>query len=446
MSTESFPSTVKSYTLYDRAKKLIPLGTHLLSKRPEIQAPGVWPVYFREAHGVSIVDVDGNEWTDMTGNVGATILGHADPDVSTAVEDAVRRGTFCMLNPPEEIELASLLTQIIPCAEQVRFARGGGEADAIAIRIARGYSGRDKVLFCGYHGWHDWYLAANLRSGAALNDHLLPGIPARGVPSALSDSIIPFEYNRIESFRDAINAHRGQIGAVIMEPTRHHPPVSGFLEEIREICTREKIVLIFDEVVTGFRMHLGGAQKYFNVTPDLAVFAKTISNGHPLGAVVGLTEFMAATWNEFISSTYWTDSIGPVAGLATIQKIQQADVIDHVWKMGKLLEDGLREAIRKSGVPVELAGWPPLQILEFKHSDPRMIQAMESFYIQQNLKRGFLGAKVHYLTLAHTSDIITRYLEAAGASFRELKKALEDGDLVKKVGKHMTEPFFRRLV
>lgn len=440
----SEPSLARSNELYLEARKLIAGGVHLLSKRPDIQAPEHWPIYYKKAVGARITDIDDNEFIDMTGNVGATLLGHADPDVVAAVEEAVRRGSFCMLNVPEEVELARLLTQIIPCAEKVRFARGGGEADAIAIRIARGFTRKDKVLFCGYHGWHDWYLSANLTSDTPLDQHLLPGIEPRGTPQALAGSAIPFEYNNLESLHSQLKSHQGEIAAVIIEPTRHHPPKEGFLEGVRELCSQHKAVLIFDEVVTGFRMALGGAQEYFKVTPDMAVFAKTISNGHPLGAIVGRGDVMSTASEQFISSTYWTEAIGPVAGLASIRKMQRVGAIAHAWKVGTVLRDGLQAIITRLKLPIEVEGWPPLTILEFQDPDPLVRQAMGTYYLRRNLTRGFMGAKLHYLTYAHTPEIIDAYLRAAEASLNELAQALSSKTLMQELGDLVSRPLFQR--
>ena len=441
----TLPMTRCSSELYDRARGLIPTGTMLLSKRPDNLAPGVWPAYYKRAWGNRVEDVDGNVFVDFTGDVGATLLGRADPDVNTAVKAVVDQGNFCLLNVPQEVELAELLTQIIPCAEQARFCRGGGEADAMAVRIARGHTGRDKIAFCGYHGWHDWYLAANLGDSSTLDGHLLPGLQPLGVPRALAGTAQPFAYNDLDSLKKLLELSPGQFAAVIMEATRFHQPEEGFLAGVRALATEHGAVLIFDEVVTGFRMALGGAQEYFGVTPDLAVFAKTISNGYPMGAVVGRRKVMNAVNDLFISSTYWTDAIGSAAALASIRKIQRANAIEHVWTVGRRLKEGLRTSVKASGIGATVKGWPPVVLLSFEHESEETARAMKTFFTRHLLAQGFLSTGCHYLTLAHTIEDAEVYLAAVGRALEELSASLENGRLMEDIGHNPCRPHFKRL-
>lgn len=369
ISISELPDVSASNALYEQAKGLIPAGTMLLSKRPELYAPGRWPVYYKRAWGAQVEEIDGNVFVDFAGDIGATLLGRADPDVNAAVHEAVDMGNFCTLNYPGDVELAKTLAEIVPCAEQVRFVRGGGEADAVAIRIARGYTRRDLVAFCGYHGWHDWYLAANLGNSSTLDGHLLPGLRPLGVPRQLAKTSFPFEYNNIDSLKQLLESRQGEFAAIIMEATRYYPPADGFLEGVRKLADKHGAVLIFDEVVTGFRMALGGAQEYFGVTPDMATFAKTISNGYPMGAIAGRREIMETVNEQFISSTYWTDAVGTAAALASLKKIRQTHAIEYIWELGKKLTVGLKEVIAKTGVDAKVHGWPPITILSFCHED-----------------------------------------------------------------------------
>ena len=290
----------RGQALYRRAKQLIPGGTQLLTKRPELHLPEHWPSYFRSAHGASLIDLDGNRFLDMSYSaVGACILGYADPDVNEAVKHAIDAGTMATLNCPEEVELAELLVEIHPWAERVRFARGGGEAMAIAVRIARAATGCDKIAFCGYHGWHDWYLAANLGSDS-LDGHLLPGLEPAGVPRGLAGTALPFHYNRLDELAVILDAHAGEIAAIVMEPIRGTEPEPGFLLGVRQAANRAGAVLVFDEITAGFRLDHGGAHLTLGVEPDIAVFAKGLGNGYPIAAVIGTAGAMDAAQGTFI--------------------------------------------------------------------------------------------------------------------------------------------------
>ena len=303
--------------LYDEAKKLIPGATQLFGKRQEVFAPRQWPPYFVEARGCELIDLDGRQLLDFDSNgIGTCLLGYNDPDVTAAVLRRVTLGAMSTLNSPAEIDLARLLLEMHPWAEQVRFARTGGESMAIAVRIARAATGRNRVAICGYHGWSDWYLAGNLpHEDVPLNDPLggqfLPNVPIAGVPSLLAGSVLPFTYNHADELATIVRKHGGELAAVVMEPTRTLEPASGFFEAVRELCDRCGARLVIDEITTGFRLHRGGAHMKYGVEPDVAVFAKALGNGHPIGAIIGKSETMRAAQDSFISSTYWTEAVGP---------------------------------------------------------------------------------------------------------------------------------------
>ncbi|MBN1555896.1 MAG: aminotransferase class III-fold pyridoxal phosphate-dependent enzyme [Phycisphaerae bacterium] len=443
--SESLPNVTASNALYAQARERIPAATMLLSKRPELFAPGAWPVYFKRAWGSKVEDVDGNVYTDFVGDVGATLLGRADPDVNAAVRNVIEHGNFCTQNYPGEIELTELLCDIIPCAEQVRFARGGGEADVVAIRIARGFTRKDRVAFCGYHGWHDWYLSANLADDSTLDGHLLPGLRPLGVPRPLAQTALPFQFNHLQSLKELLESRPGEFAAIIMEATRHHPPEKGFLEGVRKLADEHQAVLIFDEVVTGFRMSLGGAQEYFGVTPDIATFAKTISNGYPMAAVVGKKEIMRIVDEQFISSTYWTDAIGTAAALATIKKIRQTGAVEYVWELGTELMNGLKEAISRAGIPADVQGWAPLSILAFQDENPDVAAAMKTLFVRGQLSRGFLSSAMHYMMTSHTREDIQAYLSACEKSMKEVKHSLDKNTLMEDIEHRPSRPLFKRL-
>ena len=442
---EDTPTISKSLEMFERAKGLIPAGTMLLSKNPDLHAPDKWPGYYKRAWGCKVEDLDGNVYTDMSGDIGATLLGRADPDVNAAVHEVVDQCNFCSLNYPGEIELAELLTEIVPCAEMVRFVRGGGEADVVAIRIARGFTGRALVAFCGYHGWHDWYISANLGDTPAEDGKKLPGFSPSGVPRQLADTALPFEYNNLDSLKALLESRPNQFAAIMIETTRFNPPVKGFLEGIRELADKHGVVLIFDEVVTGFRMALGGAQEYFGVTPDMATFAKTISNGYPMGAVVGRREVMETVNNQFISSTYWTDAIGTAAALAAIKKIRRTDAINYVWLLGKKLMSGMKSIIESSGISATVCGWPPFSILTFQHENDKITKAMKTFYVRRMLERGFLAIGHNYLTVAHTDKDIEAYLDVFKAVMQELVSSIGRGSLMEDIDHKLCRSLFKRL-
>jgi glutamate-1-semialdehyde aminotransferase len=418
--------------LYRKAKTRIPGGTQLLSKRPEMFLPENWPAYYSRAKGAQVWDLDGNMYYDMSYNgIAACILGAADPDVEEAVIAAVKAGSMSTLNAPEEVELADLLCELHPWAEMVRYGRCGGEAMAIAVRIARAYSRRDKVAFCGYHGWHDWYLAANLAQDHALDGHLLPGLDPAGVPRGLAGTSLPFRYNHAEELEAIVAQHGDEIGVVVMEPIRNLDPVPGFLAQVREICNRIAAVLVVDEVSVGWRLNTGGAHLVLGLEPDIAVFAKAISNGYPMAAIIGKRDIMQASQSTFVSSTYWTERIGPAAALATIRKHRRENVPQHLYRIGLMVRDGWRVAAERAGLPITIGGLVPMSSFAIQHKDA---QAASTLFTQLMLEKGFLATKAFNTTFAHQDQVIEEYLQAAEESFGVIARALERGaarDLLK---------------
>ena len=323
--------------------------TQLLSKRPDMFSLGVWPGYYSKAKGATVWDLDGNVYTDMSiGGIGANVLGYSDPDVDAAVMEAIAKGTSCSLNCPEEIELAELLCTVHPWAEMVRYARTGGEAMAIAVRIARAHTGRDKIAFCGYHGWHDWYLSANLGTEDALGDHLLSGLSPEGVPKGLKGTAFPFRYNRLEELNEIVAKNTGDLAAIVIEPIRNSEPEPGFIEGVRALADESGAVLIVDEISAGFRYNTGGSHMvFFSETPDVAVFSKALGNGYAIAAVIGTAKVMEAAQNTFISSTCWTERIGPTAAIATIRKHAAVSAGTHLVALGEKVQGGVEENFGK---------------------------------------------------------------------------------------------------
>jgi len=432
-----------SQTLYLRGKSRIPGGTQLLSKRPEMFLPGLWPSYYRRARGVDVWDLDGNRYIDMSYNgIGACVLGAADADVDAAVKAAIDAGSMSTLNAPEEVELAELLCELHPWAGMVRYARSGGEAMAIAVRIARAETGRDHIAFCGYHGWHDWYLAANLAEDHALDGHLLPGLEPTGVPRGLQGSAIPFKYNQIEDLSSIAASLPGKLAAVVMEPIRNDEPKDNFLYRVREIASRVGAVLIFDEITAGWRLNTGGAHLLYGVAPDIAVFGKAISNGYAMSAVIGKAEVMEAAQKSFISSTYWTERVGPAAALATIRKHLRCNVPQHLKTIGQLVQDGWKTAAERANLEVSIGGIPPLGHLYFKGDLQREVRTL---FTQLMLDRGFLATNAFYATLAHREQHVTSYLGAVEEVFRIIVRALRDGSLTSQLRGAVAHAGFQRL-
>ena len=405
----------------------MPGATQLLSKRPEMHAPEQWPAYYARAKGAEIWDLDGRKFVDMSySGIGSCILGYADPDVDEAVRRAIASGSMSTLNCPEEVELADLLCELHPWADMVRYARGGGEALAMAVRIARAHTGRDKIAFCGYHGWHDWYLAANLPQPDALDGHLLRGLAPAGVPRALSGTALPFHYNRPQEIESIVAANRGQLAAIVMEPMRNTPPADGFLEAVRSLAHEAGAVLIFDEVTAAFRANTGGIHLLYGVMPDMAVFAKAISNGYPMAAVIGRGEVMQAAGGSFISSTYWTERIGPAAALATIGKHRQCQAPRHLEEIGGLVQEGWRSAAADAGLPITVSGLPALS--HFDLQTPAA-QAARTLFTQWMLERGFLATNAFYAMYAHTREQVEGYLAAVREVFARLAAAIRNNEV-----------------
>jgi glutamate-1-semialdehyde 2,1-aminomutase len=389
-------------------------------------APDQWPAYFREARGCETWDLDGRHYYDFSTNgIGSCLLGFRDPDVTRAVTRRINFGGMCTLNPPEEVELADRLCEIHPWAEQARFARCGGEVCAVAVRIARATTDRSIVAICGYHGWQDWYLAANLGESEALRGHLLPGLSPLGVPGELRGTAVTFPAEDRAAFQTIIDRYGDRLAAVIMEPCRSQDPTPGFLEFVRDTAHKAGALLIFDEITVGWRLAYGGAHLKFGVDPDLAVFAKALGNGHPMAAVIGTRAAMAGAHDSFISSTYWTESVGPVAALATLRKMAAVDVVSHVARAGAVVQKTWSDAGRRHGLPLHVGGYASLAHFKFDHPQG---DALRTLYTQQMLDRGFLAGTGFYPTLAHTDAILERFDGAVNEVFEKIAMVLAAGD------------------
>ncbi len=404
--------------LYKRAKALIPGGTMLLSKRPEMFLPEQWPSYFSKTKGCNVWDLDGRELIDMCiMGIGTNTLGYGNEEVDAAVLETVKSGNMSTLNCPEEVYLAERLVEINPWADMVRFARSGGEANSIAIRIARAASGRDRVAICGYHGWHDWYLSANHNDGDELSGHLLPGLSPKGVPRNLKDTVFPFHYNNFEELLSIVK--KNEIGVIKMEVVRNFGPEDNFLQKVRNLATEKGIVLVFDECTSGFRETFGGIHKKYNVEPDIAMYGKTIGNGYALTAIVGRRSVMEAAQTTFISSTFWTERIGPTAALATLKVMERVKSWEIITNKGNQMQRRWQDLASQHKLSISVSGIPALSTYSFNSKNALEYKTLIT---QEMLKKGFLASTSFYACTEHTDDKFESYFTALDEVYKLIAK------------------------
>jgi glutamate-1-semialdehyde 2,1-aminomutase len=427
--------------LWKRAKRVIPGGNMLLSKRAEMFLPEQWPAYFSKAKGCRVWDLDQREYIDMSiMGIGTNTLGYGHPEVDAAVHATVAAGNMSTLNCPEEVYLAEKLVELHPWAEMVRLARTGGEANAVGIRIARAAAGRDKVAFCGYHGWHDWYLAANLGDGTALGGHLLPGLDPAGVPRELRNTALPFNFNRFDELKALVDAH--PIGVIMMEVSRSRDPAPEFLRQVRELASARGIVLVFDECTSGFRQSFGGLHKLYGVEPDMAMFGKALGNGYAITATVGRRAVMEAAQSSFISSTFWTERIGPSAALKTLEVMQRTRSWQLITAIGEGINRGWRMLAQKHGLKIEISGLAALT--SFALQSPRRL-AYKTLITQAMLAKGYLATNTVYACTEHTPEIIASYLEALDPIFGLIRECEDGRDVMTLLQGPVCHDGFKRL-
>ena len=427
--------------LWKRAKRVIPGGNMLLSKRAEMFLPDQWPAYFSKAKGCRVWDLDGREYIDMSlMGVGTNTLGYGNEEVDDAVRSTIGAGNMSTLNCPEEVYLAEKLIELHPWADMARFARSGGEANAIAIRIARAASGRDTVAICGYHGWHDWYLAANLGDETNLAGHLLPGLEPHGVPKALRGTVLPFRYNNFPELQELVGNHA--IGVIKMEVTRNFGPENGFLEKVRALASENRIVLIFDECTSGFRQTFGGIHKMYGVEPDMAMFGKAMGNGYAISAAIGRREIMEAAQTSFISSTFWTERIGPTAALKTLEVMHRVKSWQQISNVGKAITARWLALAQKYGLKINTGGLPALT--GFSIVSPKAL-AYKTLITQEMLDKGFLAGTGVYVCTEHSPEIVDRYFEALDPVFALIAECEGGRDVVSLLKGPICHDGFRRL-
>lgn len=427
--------------LWKRAKQIIPGGNMLLSKRAEMFLPDQWPAYFSKARGCKVWDLDGNEYTDMSiMGIGTNILGYGHPEVDAAVQQTISAGNMSTFNCPEEVYLAEKLIELHPWADMVRLARSGGEANAIAIRIARAASGKDKVAICGYHGWHDWYLSANLGDNASLDGHLLPGLQPNGVPRNLKGTVFPFNYNNYAELEALVNTH--DIGVIKMEVVRNQGPQDNFLHKVRKLATERGIVLIFDECTSGFRETFGGLHKKYGVEPDMAIFGKALGNGYGITATIGKRALMEAAQSTFISSTFWTERIGPTAALATLKVMERIKSWETITQTGLNIRQGWQQLADKHALKIDHWGLPALTGFTFQSTNAL---AYKTLITQEMLAHGYLAGNSVYVCIDHTSEVVAEFFATLDPIFALVKDCEEGRDVMSLLKGPVCHGGFKRL-
>lgn len=410
--------------LWKRAKQVIPGGNMLLSKRAEMFLPDQWPAYFSKAKGCKVWDLDGKEYIDMSiMGIGTNILGYGNAEVDEAVRKVVDAGNMSTFNCPEEVYLAERLVELHPWADMVRFSRSGGEANAIAIRIARAATGKDKVAICGYHGWHDWYLSANLGDDKHLDGHLLPGLEPNGVPRDLRGTVLPFNYNSYAQLEALVNEH--DIGVIKMEVVRNKGPEDNFLHKVRKLATDRGIVLIFDECTSGFRETFGGLHKKYGVEPDMAMFGKALGNGYAITAIIGKRSVMEAAQTTFISSTFWTERIGPAAALKTLEVMEKTKSWEKITETGLNIRKGWQDLADRHDIKIEHWGLPALTGFTIVSENAL---AYKTLITQEMLAKGYLASNTAYACTEHTPEVLNGFFEALDPVFGMIKECEEGRD------------------
>ena len=459
--------------LQDYAHSIIPGLSGLLGKRPEMYLPGgKWPTYYSKAKGINIWDLKGKKYLDFTMiGVGSCVLGYSDPDIDKVAKKIISQGPLTTLNPPEEIILAEMLLKAHSWADQVKFARTGGEMVAMAVRLARAFTKRDKVMICGYHGWHDWYLATNLKDSKNLNNHLLAGLEPSGVPKGLAETVIPFNFNSCKDLEKVIKKRAKECAAIIMEPARNTLGCKSFLKSIRKIADENKCVLIFDEITCAWRNNSSGVHMDLGIYPDLATFGKTMANGIPISALVGKKEIMEEAKNSFISSTNWTERLGPACAVEFLKKHKKLNLGKILIEKGKKIRKIWIEAAKEAGIDyqknslngpaclnkfntliktnknlrLEISGIEPLSSFKIstQHSDDWPI--IITYFIQEMLKEGILASDRCYSNYFQTERALKKYEKACKKIFKKISYFLKKRNLKKQLNGPIKQMGFKRL-
>ena len=420
-------SSKTNFDLWKKAKKLIPGGNVFLSKRPELFLPKYWPTYYKKSKGCQIWDLKGRKFFDFSlMGVGTNILGYAYDKIDNEVKKAVDNGNMSSLNSYDEIKLSESLLDIHKWAHMIKFARSGGEANSIAVRIARASTNRQDIAVCGYHGWHDWYLAANLRKKNKLSNYLIKGLLTEGVHNSLANTTYTFIYNDYKSLEKLISNHPS-IGIIKMEVSRNYLPNQNYLKKVRQLCNRKKIILIFDECTSGFRETFGGLHKKYKINPDIAVFGKALGNGYAITAVIGKREIMQNSKKSFISSTFWSERIGFVAGYNTLKQMKQIKSWKEISSKGSLIKKNWLKIFSENKYSINISGLNSIPSFLFEKDN----SARVTFITQEMLKHNFLAANTIFMSIAHKNLYIKSYLEKLEQTVSLMKKIEDKGIKIK---------------
>ena len=410
------PNLTESLAWFLRAREVIPGVSQTASKRPWNFAPGAYPVYLARGKGSRVWDVDGNEYVDFVSALGPVILGYSDDGVNEAIRRQLEDGICFSVMHALEVEAAERLRELVPCAEMTRFFKTGAECCNAAVRVARAFTCKDVVLSSGYHGWLDWWtVSAN----------------ERGVPACLKDTIDTFALNDGEALARLVKEHAGRIACIFLVPSDFEEPKKEFLELLFKLAREQGALVAFDEIVTGFRLALGGAQEYYGHTPDLATFAKAMSNGMPLAALCGKREYMEIAGDLLISSTYGGETLSLAAALATLDKLERDDCVAHFHRLGGMLKTGMKEAADRAGVPLAVNGAAPISNFKFLSDDPAVESHVQHYLLQEMAARGYLFRRggFNLITASHTEADVSGALAAMDEVFAEMARLMKDGTL-----------------
>ena len=405
---------VNGIKLYNYAKKIIPGGTTLFSKRSELYLPNKWPAYFTKAKETNVWDLRGIKYLDMFCAVGTSILGYSNIKINKSISEVIRKGNMTTLNCPEEVYLAKQIIKHHPWVSMAKFTRGGGEANALAIRIARSNTKKKNVAFCGYHGWHDWYLSANINSKKNLDQHLMPGLDYDGIPDNLKDTSFPFPYNNFQYLSKLIV--KKNIGIIKMEVMRNMYPQNDYLQKIRNICSEKKIILIFDECTSGYRENMGGIHLKFKINPDIAIFGKALGSGYAINAIIGKKKIMQKAENTFISSTFWGERIGYTAALSSIKEFKRLKIFKKINDNGKMIKNIWSNLSKKNNVPIKVMGTNGIPSFEFCNDHAKN----KTFLTQEMLKNKILATNIVYVNIFHNKNNIKRYADILNKIFYDI--------------------------
>ena len=399
----------------------------LFSKNPDLFLPKKWPAYFSKAKGCALWDLENKKYSDLClMGVGTNTLGYANNEIDNEVIKKIRQSNMSSLNNIEEIMLAEKLIELHPWSEMVRFARSGGEANSIAIRIARAATNKKKIALCGYHGWHDWYLSGNLTNPDNLKNFLFSDVPIKGVPKDLKNTVYPFEYNNFEQLESIVS--KNDIGIVKMEVSRNYLPKNDFLEKIRRLCNKKKIILIFDECTSGFRKTFGGLHKLFNVNPDMAIFGKALGNGYAINAIIGKRSVMESAKSSFISSTFWTERIGSVAGLKTLEVMNKYKSWEIISKTGDSIKNNWLKLSNAHNIKINIMGVSSLPNFNFAYEDNLFFK---TYISQEMLKYKILAGNSIYVCIDHNKNILEKYYSILDLIFKKIKDCINERENIR---------------